>query len=45
MINVKSEIYKGLKAVTDNVTDAYPSDWESFPVVVGRLPISYGSIP
>ena len=34
MINVKSEIYKGLKAVTDNVTDDYPSDWESFPVVV-----------
>lgn len=28
MINVKDEIYTALLAVTDNVTDCYPKDWE-----------------
>lgn len=34
MINVKPDVYRELKTITDNVTDAYPQDWESFPVVV-----------
>ena len=28
MINVKDEVYAALLAVTDNVTDCYPKDWE-----------------
>ena len=28
MINVKDQVYKALLAVTDNVTDHYPRDWE-----------------
>lgn len=28
MVNVKDEVYAALCAVTDNVTDCYPKDWE-----------------
>lgn len=28
MINVKDEVYEALRAVTENVTDHYPSSWE-----------------
>lgn len=28
MINVKNEVHAALCAVTDNVTDGYPRDWE-----------------
>ena len=34
MINIKPVIYKELQKVADNVTDTYPSDWETFPVVI-----------
>ena len=34
MINIKPLIYKELQKVADNVTDTYPSDWETFPVVI-----------
>ena len=33
MINIKPLIFKELQKVADNVTDTYPSDWETFPVV------------
>ena len=28
MLNVKDQVYEALCKVTDNVTDAYPRDWE-----------------
>lgn len=28
MINVKDQLYKALLGVTDNITDAYPRNWE-----------------
>lgn len=28
MLNVKDQVYAALRKVTDNVTDAYPRDWE-----------------
>lgn len=28
MLNVKDQVYTALLKVTDNVTDAYPRDWE-----------------
>ena len=34
MINIKPVIFKELQKVADNVTDTYPSDWETFPVVI-----------
>lgn len=34
MINIKPVIYKELQKVANNVTDTYPSDWETFPVVI-----------
>lgn len=34
MINIKPLIFKELQKVADNVTDTYPSDWETFPVVI-----------
>lgn len=34
MINVKPDVFKALKAIADNVTDAYPKDWEKFPIIV-----------
>ena len=34
MINIKPVIYKELQKVTDNVTDTYPSNWESFPIII-----------
>lgn len=34
MINVKPIIYKELQKIADNVTDTYPEDWESYPVVI-----------
>lgn len=33
MINVKPIIYDKLKGISKNVTDVYPSDWATFPVV------------
>lgn len=33
MKNVKGEVYEALSAVTANVTDSYPSDWENFPAI------------
>lgn len=33
MINVKDQIYKALSEVLENVTDAYPKDWENLPAV------------
>ena len=34
MINVKPLIYKELSKISKNVTDTYPADWETFPVVI-----------
>ena len=34
MINVKPLIYKELSKIATNVTDTYPADWETFPVVI-----------
>ncbi|MDU4671774.1 MAG: hypothetical protein E6Y30_06865 [Finegoldia magna] len=34
MINVKPLIYKELAKIATNVTDTYPADWETFPVVI-----------
>ena len=33
MINIKPIILKELKKVSINVTDSYPSDWATFPVI------------
>lgn len=34
MINIKPLIYQELSKLTANVTDTYPDDWETFPVVI-----------
>lgn len=34
MINIKPLIYQELSKLTENVTDTYPDDWETFPVVI-----------
>lgn len=33
MINIKPIILNELKNISDNVTDVYPSDWATFPVI------------
>lgn len=33
MINVKKEIYAKLSLLSENVTDSYPEDWETFPCI------------
>lgn len=33
MIDVKKEIYTELSKISENVTDSYPSDWETFPCI------------
>lgn len=34
MINLKPEIVKILKKVTENVVETFPSDWSKFPILV-----------
>ncbi len=33
MKNVKDQVYEALLAVTDNVSDSYPTEWTSFPAI------------
>lgn len=33
MINVKDQVYAALQTVADNVSDVYPTTWESFPAI------------
>lgn len=33
MKNVKDQVYEALKQIADNVSDVYPKDWASFPVI------------
>ena len=33
MINVKDKVYEALCNAVENVTDAYPTNWEKFPAV------------
>lgn len=33
MKNVKDQVYTALLEVTENVTDTYPKDWVSFPII------------
>lgn len=33
MKNVKDQVYAALCKVTENVSDAYPSDWKNFPAI------------
>lgn len=33
MINVKDQVYNALKDICENVSDGFPSDWETFPAI------------
>lgn len=33
MINVKDQVYAALKDICENVSDGFPSDWETFPAI------------
>jgi hypothetical protein len=33
MVNVKDQVYEALSKRLENVTDAYPKDWENLPAV------------
>lgn len=33
MINVKDQVYSALSYVAENVSDIYPTTWESFPAI------------
>lgn len=36
MINVKDQVYAALRTCAENVTDMYPSDWETMPAIEYR---------
>lgn len=33
MINVKDQVYEAIRSVTENVGDAYPTDWKKLPAI------------
>ena len=33
MINVKDQVYDAIKGITENVGDAYPSNWAQLPAI------------
>lgn len=33
MINVKSHVYDGIKEITENVSDLYPTSWTTLPAI------------
>lgn len=33
MKNVKDEVFAALSAITDNVSDIYPKNWDEFPAI------------
>ncbi len=33
MINVKDQVYGALKDICENVSDGFPSDWETLPAI------------
>ena len=33
MINVKEQVYQAIQGISENVSDGYPEEWETFPAI------------